>query len=182
MELAVTFDGAPPEDYRAELERAGRIVRACTRRWSEQSPPAMHVGSGESTAQERVYQRITDFLRALADVHSATNAALTLRGSVVTAASPLEGHQSDRIVFVLHRLDAEARRTRGVSSHSDIADADVYAASFWYGAAIIVFFDQDYAQDFVRHRVRLVSKEISALLSTLDSPPRDPAKVSPIPD
>jgi hypothetical protein len=183
--LAAEWDQAPPARAaasRAEaLERAARAVRACARRWGVDELPELQVPPTTEAADERVLERIRAFLVALANTHAADNAIVLLKGQVVAAARPVEPLHAERLPFVIRQVDAAAARRSG-SSHGEIAGEDVLAVSFWFGAHLAVFFGGPYATDFVRHRVRLVARELSQLLPLLDDPPRPPARLAPLPE
>ncbi len=167
-------------DRAAAMEQAARLLRACGRRWNASQIPAVSIGHAEPP-RERHLARITDYLVALANTQHATNALITLRGKTLASARELEEMQRERISFTLRRLDAEAARTDG-TSHAEIATDDCYAVSFWYGAALIAYFDAPYSIDFVRHRARLVTREVSAILGELSDPPPAPAIIAPLPE
>jgi len=118
---------------------------------------------------------------ALTASQSMINAALLHRNEVVASAEPLTDLQSERIPFTVRRVGAEAARRRGWS-HADASGEDFFAQSFYVDACLIAFFDQPYSRDFVRYRVRLVTKELAHLLALLDSPPDDPVSAAPIPE
>ena len=70
----------------------------------------------------------------------------------------------------------------GANAHAELGGEDFYALSFWYGGCLVGFFSRPYASDFVRHRTRLVTRELAHLLSLLDEPSHDPVQTSPRPD
>ena len=178
--LDVELSAEPSESQAAAIERAARALRDCARRWELPLPPL----GGEPAAvpmRARIVGRIERFLRALTDVQGAANALVTVHGSLVASALPTEELQRERIDFMLRRVDAEVGRQVGESSHAELHGPDFYATSFWYGACLIVFFDQPFSLDFVRHRARMVTRELASLLPDLDDPPRDPARVAPLP-
>lgn len=179
----LVLESGPPEGAEAEaaVERAARAIRACARRWDADVIPALVAGAAAPSA-DRVRERIDVFLRGLVGDQSADNAIVSLRGHVVGAAHEPDELQVDRVPFMLKRLDAEAGRLKGKSSHAEISGDDFYAVSFWYGAALIAFFTKPFSLDFVRHRARRVTHELSLLMGDLDDPPRDPARVAPVPD
>ena len=73
------------------------------------------------------------------------------------------------------RVEAAPRPAR------ELADPDVFVLGFWYQAAIAVFFADTYPVDFVRHRCRLVARELVELLPDLDPEPDRPAATAPRP-
>ncbi len=180
--LCVHTVGAVPltEAQAAAVERTARALRACARRWERELPELG--GEPEQPMRERIVGRIETYLRALATSGGATNALVTVRGRLIGAAKPAADLELSRIEFLLRRMDAEVGRRVGESSHAELEGDDFYAVSFWYGACLVVFFDQAYSVNFVRHRARMVTRELAALLPELDEPPHDPARVAPIPE
>jgi hypothetical protein len=164
------------------MERSARALRACARRWEAERVPACSVQrtSVIAPAHERIKARIHAFLRALASTQNAVNAVVTLRRQVVTSSHPMTESQSASIAFTIRRVDVEASRKS--SSHAELMGDDFYAVSFWYQACLIVFFSGPYAVDFVRHRARLVTRELAQLLALLDEPPPAAATLAPIPE
>lgn len=163
------------------VERSARALRACARRWGAERVPACALGSGASVpARERVKARILAYLQALTNTQSAINAVVTLRGRAVASSLPLTDTQRASIPFTIRRVDVEANRTK--SSHGELVGDDFYAVSFWYHACLLIFFAGPYAVDFVRHRARLVTRELAPLLAWLDEPPPSSTNVAPIPE
>jgi hypothetical protein len=161
------------EDLEACLERAARALRAAARRWDE-ALPQIAVGAGHGTRHERVVERITSFLQALAAMQHADNALVVHRGRVVASSRPLGELEEARWPFIARRAAATADKASG-SSHAELADPDFFALTFWYGAALIIYFTGPYAVDFVRHRARRVARELADLLPDLDPDPASPA-------
>ena len=161
------------EDLEACLERAARALRAAARRWDEDLPQVA-IGAGRGTRHERVVERIVTFLGALAAMQHADNALVVHRGKVIASARPLGELEEARWPFIARRAAAAADKAAG-SSHSELADPDFFALTFWYGAALIVYFTGPYAVDFVRHRARRVARELADLLPDLDPDPASPA-------
>lgn len=178
--LDVEVAAEPTAAQSAGIERAARALRSIARD-HDTALPALG-GEPELPMRQRIIGRIQNYLEALSDVQGAANALVTVRGDLVASAHPPEELQRERIDFMLRRVDAEVARQVGDSSHTELTGDDFYAASFWYGACLIVFFDGAFSIDFVRHRARLVTRELSALLPDLDDPPRDPARVAPTPE
>jgi len=174
-------DAARIGDRDAAMERAARSLRACARRWDVPTLPPLTFPDADSRCKERVRARIESYLQALSNTHGMVNATITHRGCPVASASPLTELQRERLPFTLKRVGAEAARSSG-SSHADIAGDDFFAQSFWFDACLIAFFDRPYSVDFVRHRSRMVTREVSNLLPLLDDPDHDPAQVAPIPE
>jgi hypothetical protein len=166
------------EDVEATLERAARAIRAAGRRWETEELPEVAVGVGRGSPVERARERITTYLRALSSIQHGQNALVVYRGHVVGSAQPLDELEAARWPFIARRAAAAAERARG-SSHADIADPDFYATTFWYGAILIVYFAAPYATDFVRHRARLVARELAKLLPGLEPDPAEGAAIRP---
>lgn len=170
-----------PEQHDAALERTVRAIRACARRWDITELPAVSIAAAPEVPQDRLVERIRTFLSALCATQNVANCVVTLHDDIVTSAEPLTELQRERIPFILKRLGAEADRRQN-SSHAEILGDDLLAQTFWFGAALIAFFNPPIPEDFLRHRIKLVIRELSAILPSLDDPPRDPAKVQPIPE
>jgi hypothetical protein len=172
-----TDPAAPPS---AAIERTVRALRACARRWDLDLP--VLGGEPEQPLRVRIIERIERFLGALTAADGATNALVTVRGKLIGSAAALTELHRERIDFLLRRMDAEVSRQVGQSSHGELVGDDFFAISFWYGACLIVFFDRPFSVDFARHRSRMVARELAGLLPDLDDPPRDPARVAPVPE
>lgn len=186
VELATrTPKDSPEEGERSEvalsidthLESAVRQLRALARRWNVAQLPLLRVPPGAASPQ-RVIDRIASFLRALAGSANARNALLVRRGQLIAAASPVDELWSSRLCFLAHRAAASAPPR---SSHGEIIDPDAFALTFYYDAMLIVAIDAPYAVDFLRHRCRLVARELSLLLPMLEPDPATPAAVRPPP-
>jgi hypothetical protein len=132
-----------------------------------------------------ILSRVQSYLYALVGSLGMDNAVVTLRGRVLASARPLGELHRAQIPFTVRRVAAEIERRRGTSSpssHAELAGEDFYALGFWYGGCLVGFFSRAYSTDFVRHRARLVTRELSHLLSLLDEPLHDPAQTAPRPD
>ncbi len=169
-----------------QIERAVRALRACQRRWDAARLPALtvtpHAGHGAASHDRAlVRQRIEDFLQALGNMQHAQGVLLTVRGALVASSGAPSELERERVPFLLRRIDAETER-HSDRSHTDMVGEDVYVVSFWYGACLLVFFSQSYAVDFIRHRARLVCRELAQMLPLLDDPPPAPAQTAPVPD
>lgn len=162
------------------LDQAARSVRACLRRYQADEPPALSWPDPATAPRDRVLARIRTYLRALLSCQGMRNAVVLHHGAVVTSAEPLADRHRARLAFTTRRVDAEAARADG-TSHADIVDDDCYATSFYYDAHVVAFFDAPYSADFVRHRVRLVTRELAELLGMLEPDPGDPADSAPRP-
>ncbi|MCG8422701.1 MAG: hypothetical protein MJE77_32695 [Proteobacteria bacterium] len=170
------------DDARAQaIEVCVRSLRASARRWGESRVPNIALNSSQAPNRNRVEKRIRVFLQALVNMQYAVNAVVAVRGKVVTSAMQLADEQRASLLFTQRRLQAEASRGQK-SSHAELTGDDFYAVSFWYDACLIAFFSAPYAVDFVRHRARLVTREISLLLPLLDEPPPAGASAAPIPE
>lgn len=157
----------------AQLELAVRQLRALARRWNAAQLPLMRVPPN-SASPERVIHRIEAFLRALAGSASAHNAILVRRSRLVASASALDEAWASRLSFLARRAWAAAPAK---SSHGEVIDPDAFAISFYYDAVLIVVIDAPYAVDFLRHRCRMVARELSLLLPMIDPDPETPAMI-----
>jgi hypothetical protein len=160
----------------AQLEIAVRQLRAVARRWNVAQLPLMRVPPATATA-DRVITRIESFLRALMNSAGAHNAMMVRRGQLVAAAVAVDELWASRVTFVARRTLAAGTPQ---SSHGEVIDPDAYAMSFYFSAVLIVAIDAPYAVDFVRHRCRLVARELSLLLPMLEPDPGAPAMQRPI--
>ncbi len=170
------------QQHAAALERAARAIRACARRWGIDTLPAVTIHTTTSVTRERIVDRIGVYLGALCGTRNTLNAAVTLHDEIVASATPLTELQRDRVPFILKQLAAEVERNRGDSSHAELVGEDFLAQTFWFGAALIAFYVEPCSIDFLRHRARMVIRELSGILPSLDDPPRDPAKTQPVPE
>jgi hypothetical protein len=161
----------------AAIEHAVRALRASARRWDSQLP-SVSVGSPPENGHERAAARIAAFLGALANVQHARNACVVVDHRMVAWAQTPEALDEARWPLLERRAHAQAHP--GESSHGEIVDPDVYAVTFWYGAALIVYFAGPYGVDFIRHRARLVTRELAVLLPLLDPDPSAPAQRLPV--
>jgi hypothetical protein len=170
------------EGRRAAMERAARLLRTCARRWDVAQIPALDLPNGGPPTVDRARDRIRRFLQALCNTEHATNALVHYRGEVIASAHDLEELQHARVPFTVKRVGAEASRLRGQTSHAEISGDDFYAVGFWFDACLIVFFSGTYSLDFIRHRARLVTRELTALMPLLDDdPPPGSVQEAPIP-
>jgi hypothetical protein len=168
---------------RAALERTARAIRASTRRWDVEVaaiPAVTSEGSPAAARQARL--RIQAFLDALVGSLGMTAAVVTRKVSIVASAGQLGELERERVPFTVRRVHVEIDRRRGRSSHAEIVGDDVYAVSFWYDACLVCFFAAPFSPDFVRHRARLVTRELTPLLAMLDvDPDLDPVQTAPRP-
>ena len=165
----------------AALERASREIRALTRMY-QREPPALSMLGRAPRTRQALLARIGRYLDAFAATQGAVGVALLRGAQVVATGGALDEARIDRLAFVRKRVDAEAEKQRGKSSHAEVHGDDFFACSFWFDAYLIAFFEGAYALDFVRHRVRLVARELAAILPHLDEPPEAPAKLNPLPE
>lgn len=177
------LDGADREGLRAAVERGARALRACLRRHGETTFPALrYTREVIGLTQDRIRDRIQTYLRALVATPGAHNAVITVDRETIAEAYPLDDLQHDRLNLVHKQVDAEVERRKGETSHVEVLVGDVGAFGFWVKACLVVYIDDSCAPDFLRHRARLVMREVSQLLPHLDEPPADPAHVAPIPE
>jgi hypothetical protein len=170
-------------EWRTPLEHAARALRAASRRWDVVLPElSIWAHTPHASPRERVLGRIADFLVAMANTEHCENTLVVRRGEVVSSARPVDEATAGRLPLITRQVDAAsaALHDRG-QGHGEIAGEDVYALSFWYGACLIAFFTRPYSVDFVRHRAKLVARELSELLAMLDPGPDAPASILPRP-
>ncbi len=175
--LVVQLAGPPDSETDAAIERAGRAIRAATRRWQAEVAPPMQSGAPPAHAT-KVVDRMRVFLEALCGSTGADAAAVVRHGKLVASAGPLTPLQEDRLPFTVKLVEAEALKQTN-SSHAFLFGDDYYATTFYYGAALIGFSSRPIAPDFVRHHVKRVCRELSHMLALLDEEPPDPAHVIP---
>jgi hypothetical protein len=174
-----------PNGRAAALERAARALRACARRWDVGTLPPLAFPETTRSPRGLILSRVRSYLEALTGSLGMDNAVVTLHGRVLASAQPLGELHRAQIPFTVRRVAVEAGRRRSArppSSHADLAGDDFYALGFWYGGCLIGFFSRPYSADFVRHRTRLVTRELAHLLSLLDEPSHDPVQTAPRPD
>jgi hypothetical protein len=185
-ELRAWFDGPEqppdPNGRAAALERTARAIRALARRWDVSDLPLVAHPEAGRAPQKRVHERIEVYLTALVASLGMRAAVVTRHGQAVASAGLLGDLERARLAFTQRRVAAEAERLKGRSSHADIAGDDFYAVSFFYDACLVCYFDSAFSLDFVRHRSRQVTRELSQLFSLLDDPDLDPIQVAPRPD
>ncbi len=169
-----------PNGRAAALERTARALRACARRWDVGTLPPLAFPESARSPRGLILSRVRSYLNALIGSLGMDNAVVTLRGRVLASAHPLGELHRAQIPFT---VEADRRRGAGSSSsHGELAGEDFYALGFWYGGCLLGFFSRPYSADFVRHRARLVTRELSHLLSLLDEPSHDPAQTAPRPE
>lgn len=161
-------------DVEAAFDRITRQLRAIRRRWEVARLPEVAVAPGAEPSHERITDQIVRYLRALACIDRVTN-AFVIRGTQLVAAARKPGElEATRWPFLARRVLATHAPH---SSHGEVVDPDAYAMSFWYDAALVILLVEPYAVDFVRHRARQVSRELTNLLPMLDPDPQTPAAV-----
>lgn len=161
-------------DIEAAFERVVRQLRAIRRRWEAARLPELTVAPGAVPSADRVSERISAYLRALASIDRASNALVTRGTELVACATPADELAATRWPFLARR--ALSTHAPG-SSHGEVVDPDAYAMSFWYDATLVVLLAEPYAVDFVRHRCRQVARELVNLLPLLDPEPDSPAAI-----
>lgn len=176
LELELGAIGRASDDVDRAAEETVRELRQLVRD-HQTTWPAVTV---TAAAPMRVRDRIRTYLAALADLHGARAAVVCLRDRPLVGNRELDDRDAARLPLLIRRLPAAAAR-RG-SSHGELADDDVYVLGFWHHAAIVVFFGGPYSIDFVRHRTRLVARELAELLPDLDPRPGAPAMAQRRPD
>jgi hypothetical protein len=161
-------------DVEAAFDRVTRQLRAIRRRWEVSRLPEISVVPSATPINDRVTDRITGYLRALAAIDRASNAFVTRGSQLVAAARAPDELEATRWPFLARRARASHAPH---SSHGEVVDPDAYAVSFWYDAALVVLLSEPYALDFVRHRARQVTRELVNLLPLLEPDPETPAAV-----
>lgn len=178
VEVGTHSSGETPIE--AAFEHATRQLRAIRRRWEVARLPEVHVGPGIAPTADKVTERIASYVKALAQIDRATNAFVVKAGKGGTAAkliasgNPPDEQETSRWQFLARRvLNTHAPN----SSHGEIVDPDAYAMSFWYDCALLVFLDEPFGVDFVRHRCKQVARELANLLPLLEPDPDAPAAI-----
>lgn len=171
LEVELGAIGRADEQVDRALEEAVRALRQLARDHHATLPAVTVHGAGPV----RVLDRIRAYVLALGELHGAQNAILLVRDEVLVASRDPDPLERARLELIGRRLEATARQRR--TSHADLADADAFSLSFWHRAALVLYFAGPYPVDFVRHRTRLVARELSELLPDLDPEPSAPAVV-----
>ena len=164
----------------AAMTRCVQALRVCARRWNRTQVPACIDSQRPDMPADRVHERIVGYLQALENSHGADLVVVTVRRAIVAASRAPDERYRERIPFIIRRVEVEAGRRK--TSHGEWAAAETFALSFWFDACLVAFFSAPYAPDFIRHRARLVARELVPLLSMLDEPPPTSAQVAPTPD
>jgi hypothetical protein len=181
-ELVVTVGALADPELPAAIERAARELRACIRRHGVERVPEVTLVGRVPRPRAALLAKARAFLEALAAMHGALSALVLRGGQIVAEGGAVDAAQRERLTFLRKRIDAEAARRRGRSSHAEIVGDDVYARSFWFDAYLVIFFaGPGFAVDFVRHRARAVARALAVILPHLDDEPPSPANVRPLP-
>ena len=182
VELVVAVDEAPPAELGEAIERAARELRSAIRRHGLTEVPEVRLAGRMPRSREALLRKVRDLIGALAAMHGAP-AAVLLRGPEILATyGDLDDAHRAQLSFLRKRLDAEAARSGGRSSHAELSADDFYARSFWFDAYLFLFFAHaGWSLDFVRYRARAVTRELSAVLPHLENDPTTPANVRPLP-
>ncbi len=183
--LCATFHTREPSDApqsRAELlEHSARKLRACMKASGAASWPHLDLPTDRQDPRQLILARVQQFLKGLVDTSSLYQVLLTCRGTLIASAYPLNDVDESRLDLLLRQLDV-AREKQVGSDHGELIRPDLYAHSFWFGAALFGFAETAYAEDFVRHRFKHVARELAHLLAMLDGDPDAPVQVAPMPD
>lgn len=165
---------------RQNLEQGVRRLRDCFRKHDTPFWPHLRMPSDSPDPRRLILARIQQFLRGLVDTSALHQMVLTCGGRIIASALPLDPIDGDRLDLLSRQLRRSSEQTPG-SDHGELAQSDVYACSFWYGAALFGFCKTAYSEDFVRHRSKQVAKELVHLLTMLEGEPDDPIKEAPNP-
>lgn len=172
IELATT--SSAEVSIEAAFERATRQLRAIRRRWEAARLPEVVVSRNAPPQADKVGERITGYLKALASIDRASNAFVVRAGKLLASATAPDEAETSRWQFLARR--AATAKDPG-SSYGEIVDPDAYAMTFWYDCTLIVFLVEPYGIDFVRHRCRQVARELANLLPLLEPDPDAPAAI-----
>lgn len=185
-ELVVTISAVSSAELEPGIDQAARDLIACIRRYAPNSVPTLQRSGRIHRSRAALLQRAKQLLDALAAMRGAACALLLRRNEVIALggdAAAVDLARRERLPFLRKRIDAEAARQRGRSSHAEVIAEDVYARSFWFDAYLVIFFDSanGWSLDFVRHRVRAACRLLAVILPHLDDEPPAPANVRPLP-
>jgi hypothetical protein len=182
-ELVVAVAQGAPVELPSAIERAARELRSALRRHQSPDTQLLEVALTGKIPRSRaaLLRKIERLLAAFAATHGAVGVALIRAGEVVAVGGVLDEAHLERLAFLRKRVDAEASRFKGKTSHAEVIGDDVFACSFWFDAYLMVFFDRAWSTDFVRHRARVVTRELAVVLPHLDDDPHTPADVKPLP-
>jgi hypothetical protein len=183
--LCATFhtreESDAPQSRAQLLEHSARAMRAAIKVSGASAWPQLVVPTDRPDPRELILARMQQFLKGLVDTSKLYQVLLTCRGTLVASAYPLNEVDESRLDLLLRQLDLAGEKQVG-SDHGELVRPEMYAQSFWYGAALFGFADKDYAEDLVRHRFKLVARELANLLAMLDGDPDTPVKVAPLPE
>lgn len=163
------------------LERYARRIRACQVRLGNKNFTYTHFPNDSPEPKRLILARIQQFLTGLVDTSELYQMVLLRSGQLIASALPIDPLDENRLDLLHRQLSAAAQKSTG-SAHGELLQPGIYALRFWYGASLIGFASGDYALDFVRHRSKLVSRELAHLLNLLDQGPDKPGAIAPIPD
>ncbi len=181
-ELVVATAPVPPPELPAAIERAARDLRACIRRHGVTEVPEVKLVGRAPRTRAALVGKVTDLLAALSAMHRAAGAVLLRGNEILATGGALDETHRAQLGFLRRRLDAEALKHRGRTSHAEIVGEDFYSRSFWFGAYLVIFFaESGFAVDFVRHRARATCRLLSVVLPYLEPEPPTPANVRPLP-
>ncbi len=170
-----------PQSRAQLLEQSARSMRARVKAEGTASWPLLSLPQGRPDPRQLILARMQQFLQGLADTSSLRQVVLTCRGTLVAGAFKVNEFDESRLDLLLRQLDLASLASAG-TTHAELARPDIFAQSFWYGAALIGFAEKPYAEDFVRHRFKHVARELANLLAMLDGDPDTPVKVAPLPE
>jgi hypothetical protein len=170
-----------PQSRAQLLEQSARAMRARMKTEGLGAWPLLALPLDRPDPRRLILARMQQFLQGLADTSSLRQVALTCRGTLTASAFTISELDESRLDLLLRQLDLACDHTVG-TSHGELVQNDIYAQSFWFGAALIGFADKPYAEDFVRHRFKQVARELSHLLAMLDGDPDTPVKIAPPPE
>jgi len=162
------------------MEQGARRLRACFLHHQGTRWPHLRIPGDVPDRRRLILARMQQFLRGLVDTSALRQMVLMCRGQIIASALPLDPEDCDRLEFLSRRLDRISQHAAG-TDHGELVQADVYARSFWYSAALFGFADIGYSEDFVRHRSKQVARELAHLLAMLDEGPNEPIKEAPDP-
>ena len=179
--LILYFEGVRPADWRGAAERAARALRECKKRYPNNVYPLLREPPENLTERDRIIARIAAYLDAFQNSQGMVGAAIAIGYQPLCTAGDLTQPHLDRLPLVIRQVESAANKAVG-TSHATIIREDLFATSFYFDAYLVALFSRPFSADFVRHRAKLVTREVSPLLAMLDTPPDDPAHVAPVPE
>ena len=129
--------------------------------------------------QEKIKLRLREFLLALVSATDACQGFVVYKGNTISHTPFQSQKYTDQLPLLIRRLDKLAMESRA-SSHSTWITKESFACSFYYGAALCLFFDKPYSLDFTKHRSKHVCKEMSLLLAEMGDPELPPVNSNPV--